>query len=563
MSSFIQNLRIGTKLGLAVGLLVLASLGLLYASLAGLAHQAEVTREFGTLRVPRLIHALGATAAINGAANEEKSAILESTAAGVAQRRARFEAAAQLIGSELRDLRGISAPGRVPLLLEAEAALQSYRQTGDRILDLAAQNRDAEAMALSTTEARQARQRINEILEGIVAVNRDEIRAGLAEAEAEQASLHFNLLLGAGLGLGLALALVGWIARWQISLPLGRITSDIGRLAGGTLDFAIAGQARKDEVGALARALEVFQHNAREAREMTAAQAREQQVKEQRAAKLTALVRRFEDTVNGLTGHLAAASTELEATAASMSQIARQTNDEAGTVASAARSTSDGVQTVAAATEELTASIGEISRQVAQATAVTGRAVQNARATDATVRTLAASASKIGEVVSLITSIAGQTNLLALNATIEAARAGEAGKGFAVVASEVKNLASQTSRATDEIAAQIAEIQGATSNTVNAIQAIAATIEEVSAITVTIAAAVEEQSAATSEIARTVQSTAQATEAVTRTIASVSRNAGETGAASAEVLTAASELSRSSEKLQAEVGSFLGEVRAA
>ncbi|MDQ1077766.1 methyl-accepting chemotaxis protein [Pseudoroseomonas cervicalis] len=563
MLSFMQNLRIGTKLGLAVGLLTLASLGMLYASLAGLSSQAEVTREFGTVRVPRLVHAQAASSAINAAATEEKNAILETSVEAVEQRRAQFETAAQQTATELRELRGRAAAARVPLVQEAETALQNYRAVVARILELAAQNRDAEAMALSTGEARLARRRIVEILDGIVSSNREEMRAGLAKAEQEHETLRFNLLVGAAIGLGLALALVVWIARWQISLPLGRITTDMGRLAGGTLDLSIAGQARKDEVGALARALEVFQSNARQARDLAAAQAREQQGKEQRAAKLAALVRSFEDTVNGLTGHLAAASTELEATAASMSQIAKQTNDEAGTVASAARSTSGGVQTVAAATEELTASIGEISRQVAQATAVTGRAVQNARDTDMTVRTLAASANKIGEVVSLITSIAGQTNLLALNATIEAARAGEAGKGFAVVASEVKNLASQTSRATDEIAAQIAEIQSATSNTVNAIQAIAATIEEVSAITVTIAAAVEEQSAATSEIARTVQSTAQATEEVTRTIASVSRNAGETGAASAEVLTAASELSRSSEKLQAEVGSFLGEVRAA
>jgi methyl-accepting chemotaxis protein len=218
---------------------------------------------------------------------------------------------------------------------------------------------------------------------------------------------------------------------------------------------------------------------------------------------------------------------------------------------------------VAAATEELSASIGEISRQVSQATAATGRAVQNARDTDNTVRALSQSAGKIGEVVSLITTIAGQTNLLALNATIEAARAGDMGKGFAVVASEVKSLAQATSKATEEIGAQIAEIQGATAATVSAIQAITATIEEVSAITVNIAAAVEEQSAATSEIARTVQSTAQATDAVTRNIADVSRNAGETGAASSQVLAAASELSRSSEKLSSEVGTFLSEVRAA
>jgi len=385
----------------------------------------------------------------------------------------------------------------------------------------------------------------------------------LASHVRAKASTTFTAMLVVMLALGAVVALLTISIIRSITRPVAAITGAMRDLAAGDRSVQVPGLDRHDEIGAMAGALEVFRLAAVEQERLATAAAAEQAAKAERTRRVEVLIRDFEGTVNALTGHLASASTELETTAQSMSQIAEQTNAQAGTVSTAAQSTGSGVQTVAAATEELTASIGESSRQVAQATSVAGRAVQSARDTDGTVRALSHSASKIGEVVGLITNIAGQTNLLALNATIEAARAGEAGKGFAVVASEVKSLAQATSKATEEISAQISEIQGATSAAVQAIQEIAATIDEVSAITVNIAAAVEEQSAATGEIARTVQGTARATEEVSRNIADVSRNAGETGAASAQVLAAASELSRNSEKLSAEVGGFLSEVRAA
>ena len=271
----------------------------------------------------------------------------------------------------------------------------------------------------------------------------------------------------------------------------------------------------------------------------------------------------FEAKVGSLVSMLSSGATELQATAQSMSATATQTNQQATTVAAAAEEASAGVQTVAAAAEELTASIHEISQQVAQSARATGKAVEDARRTDTIVRALADGAQKIGDVVLLITGIAAQTNLLALNATIEAARAGDAGKGFAVVAGEVKNLATQTAKATEEIGTQIRQIQDATGEAVQAIKAIGTTIEEVNVIASNIAAAVEEQGAATAEIARNVQQTAASTQEVTATIAGVSQAANDTGAAAGQVLGAASGLSRQAEQLTGEVNAFVAGVRAA
>jgi methyl-accepting chemotaxis protein len=362
---------------------------------------------------------------------------------------------------------------------------------------------------------------------------------------------------------GLLCSLAGLVIILGIARPVRLTTATVDRLAAGDLDVAITGAERKDEIGSLARALDVFKRNAVEAKRAATEQEAERAAKETRAVRLTGVVRGFEVKIGAMVGVLASGATELEATARSMTGTADRTNQQAAVVAGASEEAAVSVQTAAAAAEELTASIQEITRQVAQSATVTSKAVADARRTDDIVRALADGADKIGQVVGLITTIAGQTNLLALNATIEAARAGDAGKGFAVVASEVKNLANQTAKATEEIGAQISQIQGATREAVAAIRDIVTTITEVSTIATTIASAVEQQGAATAEIARNVQQTAQAAKDVTSNITGVTQAANETGVAATQVLGAAGDLSRQAEELAGQVNTFLTDVRAA
>ena len=283
----------------------------------------------------------------------------------------------------------------------------------------------------------------------------------------------------------------------------------------------------------------------------------------ERGQRMQNLAEQFELKSRELLATVSAAAGELQTISAGMGSIAEQTNRNTMDAASVAEDASVNVQTVASAAEELSSSITEISRQVANSSRIAGKAVEDARRTDGVVRNLAEGAQRIGDVVGLISNIAGQTNLLALNATIEAARAGDAGKGFAVVASEVKNLASQTAKATDEIGQQIGQIQTATKDAVTAIQGIATTIGEISQISANIAAAVEQQGAATQEIARNVQQAAAGTRQVSSTIAMVRQGAEETGAASAQVQNASARLSQQADRLTGEVGQFLQGVKAA
>ncbi|TWC07034.1 methyl-accepting chemotaxis sensory transducer [Bradyrhizobium macuxiense] len=353
------------------------------------------------------------------------------------------------------------------------------------------------------------------------------------------------------------------MVRRRILNPIAALTGRMSRLAAGEVAEAIPGAARNDEIGAMAAAVQVFKDNRIEADRLATEKEAENDVKMRRARVLDDLTRAFEAKVTELVGGLSAASSVMEDTAQSMSATAAATNRQAAVVAAASDQTSTNVQTVASATEELTSSISEIARQVATSTEIAARAVDHARRTGDTARSLAEGAQKIGDVVTLIQSIAAQTNLLALNATIEAARAGEAGRGFAVVASEVKSLAGQTAKATTEISEQITAIQTASDETVTAIRSVVDVITEIDQIGTAIAAAIEEQGSATKEISRSVQEAARGTQEVNSNISGVQRAADDTGAAANQVLGAAEQLSTQSKDLAGQVNRFLSDVRAA
>jgi methyl-accepting chemotaxis protein len=376
------------------------------------------------------------------------------------------------------------------------------------------------------------------------------------------ASTERTLMAGA-LVLLISLAVSMFVAR-GITKPLRHITATMNSLAGGNLDVEVPGIGRDDEVGEMAKAVEVFKSNA-VARQALEAEHKEAETRAvaRRRADMIKLADDFEGAVGEIIETVSSASTELEASAGSLTKTADRSQELTTRVATASEQASTNVQSVASATEQLSSSVNEISRQVQESARMASEAVGQARSTNDRVGELSKAASRIGDVVELINTIAEQTNLLALNATIEAARAGEAGRGFAVVAAEVKQLAEQTSKATGEIGQQVAGIQAATEQSVGAIREISGTIERLSEISSTIAAAVEEQGAATQEISRNVQQAAQGTQQVSANITDVQRGASETGSASSQVLSAAQSLSGDSNRLKLEVGKFLDSVRAA
>ena len=391
----------------------------------------------------------------------------------------------------------------------------------------------------------------------------------LRESQAEFARSQTAALWSGGAILACLLLACGGLAYGVVTVvggvvrPLNAITGTMSRLAAGDLGVPVEGAARRDEIGAMARAVQVFKDAMIARRDADASGIRDAEIKMRRTRILDEATRSFEAEVAGLSLALASAAGEMEATAQGMARSAAITTDQSASVASAAEQMSANVQMVASASEEMASSIDEIAAQVARSSGMSDRAAADAARTDAIIRSLSEGAEKIGAVVGLISAIAVQTNLLALNATIEAARAGEAGRGFAVVAGEVKDLAEQTSQATRTISEQIGHIQNETRQAVAAIQAIGGTIVELQAIAGGVAAAMAQQGTATQEIVRNVARAAQGTHSVTGNIVAVRDIAGQTGAASDRGLASASEVTRRSEQLGAAVSGFLSTVKAA
>jgi methyl-accepting chemotaxis protein len=390
-----------------------------------------------------------------------------------------------------------------------------------------------------------------------------EVIKDTSEYEAAAANSQRNLIL-ATVAILAAAALLAFLLGSGMSRPLTAITAVMNRLSSGDTDVTIPGGERKDELGTMAVAVDVFRRNMIEAASLRDAQeAAKAQAEREKKALQRQMADRFEADVKSVVGAVAKATKEMQRVAGEIMASVNGTSERATAAAAASEQASASVSAVAAATEELASSVAEIGRQVTHSSGVADQAVVKAGQTTEMVAGLTAAGEKIGDVLRLIGAIASQTNLLALNATIEAARAGEAGRGFAVVASEVKNLASQTAKATEEIAGQVNAIQSATGSCVSAIGGISATIREISGIAVTIAAAVEEQDSATREIARSVQQAAGGTSEVSVNVAGASHAADQSRALAANVLTASGELSAHTAALFESVDSFLAGLRSA
>ena len=441
---------------------------------------------------------------------------------------------------------------------------QQYKDIAGKVMELS--RKEAGRLPREALELNRQAIKIGQEADAIMA--RDiELNNKGAEKETRTAEATYSsmlTLLAVIVGLAIALgAVVSFYVIRDVSAGIASIVDPMQALGKGALGAEVPHRGENTEIGQMADALQIFKEALIAKRAADQAAAKDAEDKIERGRRVDSITREFERMIGEIVNNVSSASSQLEASASTLSTTASRSQELSTTVAAASEEASTNVQSVASATEELSSSVNEISRQVQESARMAGNAVGQARSTTDRVGELSKAATRIGDVVELINTIAGQTNLLALNATIEAARAGDAGRGFAVVASEVKALAEQTAKATGEIGQQINGIQAATQDSVNAIKEISGTIEKLSEISSTIAAAVEEQGAATQEISRNVQQAAHGTQQVSSNITDVQRGATETGSASSQVLAAAKTLSSDSGRLKSEVSKFLTDVRAA
>ena len=478
---------------------------------------------------------------------------------------AALKAAADAVDAAYKNFEPYITPGTDDTrLMKAFAELwPKFRASAFHTMDLAAKGDLAAAVDSFLNADYAAKKAVTDVAQEEINFNRrggEEAAATIAaQYQQRRAVLVGALAFGAAISCCMAFMLI-----LGLGLPIQSATQALQRLAGGDLSVSVADVERRDEIGALARALDVFKRNMAQARELERqAGATRAQTEADRKKMMASLAETFDRSVNAIVGGVSASATELQATAGLLSDAAAETAAQAKTVAAASETASGNVGSVASATEQLTYSVSEIREHVQRSCTVAAEAATQTEKTESLMRELSLAAERIGGIVSLITDIAGQTNMLALNATIEAARAGEAGRGFAVVAQEVKTLAEQTTKATAEISAQIAGIQNSTQNAAGFIFSIVKTTDQVRSIAETVACAVEQQGAATQEIAQNIHQASDHAKQVALNIAGVMDTAQNSSAVSQKMLASAGELSQQAQNLRVEVNRFLDSVRAA
>ena len=564
MLRWYSNLKLIQKI-VAPLLIVVAVVGvILWTAQAAISDLSTATHRITDVSAVRLEQSLSMMALVNNATVNEKNLILEPSEEamqGYLESYRRSVAEALKAAERMIDL--ADTPERRQSNQAIKDAVLDYDRITQKSIAFGLKSDNANAFKISSTEGRAARMRLVDLVNQRVQRNQADMRAASSDADTLATQVKQGLYLMSGIGLIAAFGLLGWTVMVVVARPLTRMAADMATIASGNYAVAVAGAERKDEVGSLARSLQVFKDNGLEMCRMQAEQERAKaEADAERKAMMNQMADQFEASVKTVVTQVSGAVTQVQDNAQQLSAMAEQSKAQATAVAAATQQASANVQTVATAAEEMSSSIAEISRQVARSSEVARQAVSRSDGANRSIQSLATQANTIGDVVKLITDIASQTNLLALNATIEAARAGEAGKGFAVVASEVKNLATQTAKATEDIANQIGAMQGVTGDAVQAIADINGIISQINDIASGIAAAMEEQDAATKEIARNVQQAAQGTQEVSSNIYGVEQAAQGTGTAANELLIAADSLARQATLLSGEVDDFISQVRA-